>query len=277
MTNEELVSRIKSADEPAIYMEELWNQNLLFIRNIAGRYHAQADIEDLMQEGYLALCQAVKSYRPDEGSKFLSYAGYWIKKRMLEYIRCTNVIRIPGRRQREISSYEKFIAGFEADNGRKPGMKEIRHGLGLNDKEVQGIERDIQLRRAASLNSAIESEDADVTLSDVIPALDDVEDLVIDRDEIHDLTKEIQVLLGLLPKEQADVLKLRYWRGFTVNQTGECMGMSPAEVRRLERKALNELRKPFCSDRLRIFLGEDESDTCVTDLEYGRDSCGRYY
>ena len=89
MTNEELAIRIKAGIDTADNMLQLWQQTRRFIRRIASRYVGAAELEDLEQEGYLALYDAVDGYRPDLGCKFLTYAEYWIKQRLLQYARKT--------------------------------------------------------------------------------------------------------------------------------------------------------------------------------------------
>ena len=59
MTNEQLVALIRAGDNEAENMLVLWQQNKGFIYKIAMKYQGYAEIEDLLQEGYLGLCEAV--------------------------------------------------------------------------------------------------------------------------------------------------------------------------------------------------------------------------
>lgn len=67
MENEELVARIKAGIDTADNMLALWEQNRGMIGKLARRYSAYADIEDLQQEGYLALYDAIDGFKPDKG------------------------------------------------------------------------------------------------------------------------------------------------------------------------------------------------------------------
>ena len=67
MTNEQLVIHIKAGEDVSGNMAQLWEQTRRFIHTIAARYQGQAEIEDLEQEGYLALCDAVDGYNPAAG------------------------------------------------------------------------------------------------------------------------------------------------------------------------------------------------------------------
>ena len=79
MTNEQLVIRIKAGIDVANNMLQLWQQNQGYITSIAKRFQGYEDKEDLMQQGYIGLCNAVDGYNPDEGVLFLTYAGFWIR------------------------------------------------------------------------------------------------------------------------------------------------------------------------------------------------------
>jgi RNA polymerase primary sigma factor len=72
MTNEELVIRIKTGIDPAENMKQLYLQVKAFIHMIAVKYAAYAELEDLEQEGYIGLNDAVEHYNSNLEIKFLS-------------------------------------------------------------------------------------------------------------------------------------------------------------------------------------------------------------
>ena len=65
MENEELVEQIQAGIKPTENMEQLYLQNRSFIYQQAKKYAAYADMDDLMQEAYFGLHEAVKHYKPD--------------------------------------------------------------------------------------------------------------------------------------------------------------------------------------------------------------------
>ena len=79
MTNEQLVARIQVGEDTAVNMLQLWEQNQRFIGMIAVKYSGYAEMDDLKQEGYLALCEAVRHYNPDQGVPFINYAAFYIR------------------------------------------------------------------------------------------------------------------------------------------------------------------------------------------------------
>lgn len=74
MTNDQLVLRIRAGEDTAENMLMLWQQNQGIIGKLAGKYKSMAEEEDLKQEGFLGLCEAVRHWEPDDGADFMSYA-----------------------------------------------------------------------------------------------------------------------------------------------------------------------------------------------------------
>ena len=74
--NEQLVQKIKAGEDVTGNMAKLWQQNRNFVYLIARKYaKTETDIDDLMQEGYLGMCNAVDHYDLSAGVPFHSYAS----------------------------------------------------------------------------------------------------------------------------------------------------------------------------------------------------------
>lgn len=116
MSNEQLVIRIRAGEDTAANMLQLWKQNQRFIGMIAVKYSGYAEMDDLKQEGYLALCEAVRHYNPDQGVPFINYAAFYIRQGMQRYIENSgNCIRIPVHRQQSARKYKKIVAEYQKD------------------------------------------------------------------------------------------------------------------------------------------------------------------
>lgn len=249
-TNEELVARIKAGINVADNMLRLWNQTKRFIRLLAKRYEGQAELEDLEQEGYLALYDAIDGYDSGKGVKFLTYAEYWIKRRMTRYIQSNTAVRLPANEWGNAREYRKTVNAFQVYLGRKPTRNEIAYNMGLSVEQVAQIEKNVRMERIASLESPLFDE-ADGTLGDTVASGTDVEGDVLDDVQAQHLNAELWAAVDLLPEEQADIIRMRYKGSKTVREIGELIGLTGGKVRRLEVKALRELRHsdliyPFC-------------------------------
>ena len=87
MSNEELVLMIQRNEDKARHLGELYEQNKGVIAIIAKRYSEYAEIEDLMQESFFGLSEAAARWNPEAGTKFISYASYWIRAAIISYLR----------------------------------------------------------------------------------------------------------------------------------------------------------------------------------------------
>lgn len=120
MTNEQLVIRIKAGIDTAENMLTLYNQVKAFIHTIAWKHRSYEDIEDLKQEGYLALYDAIDGYDPESGCKFLTYAEYWIKQRIVRYIeRNSSSLRLSFQSQPRLRQYKRLCDSFMKEHGRE--------------------------------------------------------------------------------------------------------------------------------------------------------------
>ena len=97
MTNEQTVARIRAGEDEGQGMAALYEQMKAFIHSIARKYQGcGVDLEDLEQEGFLGLYDAVAGYDPDREVKFLTYAQKWIRQKIVRYIQDNrSSLRIP--------------------------------------------------------------------------------------------------------------------------------------------------------------------------------------
>lgn len=255
MASEELVARIQAGDDVPGNMLKLWEQTRAFIHTAALRYQGLADLEDLEQEGYIALYDAVDGYSPEKGCKFLTYAEYWIRRRMRRYIDdCCRPVRIPAHERKRISEYRKMESAFLAWEGRKPTEWEITHNMGLDAGQLRDLLSALALSRTGSLDSPITDEEGSSTVGDMVPCDVDTEACVLEEAVGRQMSAALQEAVGVLPAVLADVVRLRYQEGRTIRETGKALGLSISRVRSMEFKALQELR---WSGSMRAFLPEE--------------------
>lgn len=243
MTNEELVARIQSDIDEADNMLRLWQQNKGLIHTIARKYAAYEDIEDLEQQGYLGLCDAVQGYRPEVGAAFSTYATIWIKQSIQRYIDdCSITVRIPSGRRQDIVRYRRASAAFEKSYGRKPTDWEISRLLDVSRETVDRIKEAAQMGSTASLDTPI-GEDTEDTIGDLQPGAADVESSVLDAMQKEQLKAVIWPLVDSLPGKQPEVIRMRYQEGLTLKECGERLGIALQGARTHESNALRGLRQ----------------------------------
>lgn len=257
MTNEELVKYIRSGPAPD-EMEQLYLRNLPFIRKLAQKYTAYAEMEDLMQEAYFGLYEAVQHYEESAEVLFLTYATFWIKQAMRRYVRsCCQSVRIPERMADKVYVYRRFIVDFCKYYGHEPPRTVICYHLGISEQSLRHIEKAASMGQIQSLDEPLKSDD-ELSLADTISSGEDMAGDVVEDVAHEELRRELWGLVDTLEGEQPEILRRRYIDGMTLQGIGKIHGVSPEYIRREESKALRMLRSPKKACRLRPYLTEQD-------------------
>lgn len=260
MTNEQLAARIRAGKNVGNNMAILYDQVKDFIHAMAYKYHGQGELEDLEQEGFLALYDAIDHYEADQGVKFLTYASHWIRQRMQKYIQNTgSPLRLSAGRQEAIRKYRKFCTEFQAEQGCKPTEAELCRSLWLTLEQLREIQYDACMTAVKSLDAPIKGAEGeeDITLGELAASAADPCEELLDRLEQEELCSILWQCVDSLPGKQPDVIRSRYKDNLTMKQCGQFCGISEAEVRKQQLKALRSLRSGENAKKLRPFLPED--------------------
>ena len=260
MTNEQLAARIRSGENVGNNMAALYDQVKDFIHAMAYKYHGQGELEDLEQEGFLALYDAIDHYEADQGVKFLTYASHWIRQRMQKYIQNTgSPLRLSAGRQEAIRKYRKFCTEFQAEQGCKPTEAELCRSLWITLEQLREIQYDACMTAVKSLDAPIKGAEGeeDTTLGELAASATDPCEELLDRLEQEELCSILWQCVDSLPGKQPDVIRSRYKDNMTMKQCGQFCGISEAEARKQQIKALKSLRSGENAKKLRPFLSED--------------------
>ena len=260
MTNEQLAARIRAGENVGNNMAILYDQVKDFIHAMAYKYHGQGELEDLEQEGFLSLYDAIDHYEADQGVKFLTYASHWIRQRMQKYIQNTgSPLRLSAGRQEAIRKYRKFCTEFQAEQGCKPTEAELCRSLWLTLEQLREIQYDACMTAVKSLDAPIKGAEGeeDTTLGELAASATDPCEELLDRLEQEELCSILWQCVDGLPGKQQDVIRSRYKDNMTMKQCGQFCRISEAEVRKQQLKALRSLRSGENAKKLRPFLPED--------------------
>lgn len=254
MTNEQLVARIRAGEDEAENMLQLWKQNKGFISKMAMKYQSYAEIEDLIQEGYLGLCEAVRHYEPLEGASFIHYATFWIRQVIRRYVdNCCSIVRIPVGAKEEILQYKKIANEYRKWYGKNPTDLEMRSFLGVSREKLETIKKNALAVNLRSLDECIGGEDEEFTLSDTVASDQNVEEDVIKKLDTATMREALWKAVDDLPgKGMTEVLRYRYQDKMTLRQIGESLGVETERARQIERDAMRKLR---VSSRCKQFKG----------------------
>ena len=256
MDNEQLVARIQGGDNEAENMLQLWKQNKGFIAMIARRYSAGAEMEDLEQEGYIALCEAVQHYDPARGMSFISYATFWIKRRMRICVDNSRTVHLSFNAGDEVRQYQKIMREYRQEYGCDPSDRELCGFLYVSREKLDQIRKAAQMVQIRSLDEPIQGVDGDISIGDTIPSGEDMEEEVICELDKEQMKRELWIAVDRLPGNLPATVRFRYQEGFTLEKTGQALGVNRERARQLENKALRMLRSPQRCGKFRAYHEE---------------------
>lgn len=257
MDNEQLVARIRAREDVPDNMLQLWQQNQGFIGKMAARYSSYAEVEDLKQEGYIALCEAVRHYDPASGVPFINYAAFWMKQQMSRYIdNCGSVVRLPVGVRDEIRRYKKICNEYRKYYGAEPSERELCALLRMSREELHKVQENARKGQITSLSAPIGADDEEMTLEDTVASGEDLEEDCISRLDRGNMKRELWIAVDSLPEDQAQTIRCRYMDGMTLKETGEHQGVSIERVRQNDRKAIRTLRLNKYSRKYRGYYEE---------------------
>lgn len=257
MTNEQLVALIRAGEDTANNMLQLWQQNKGFIAKMAMKYQCYAEMDDLMQEGYLGLCEAAGQYDPDQGATFIHYASFWIRQTLQRYIdNCGSVVRLPVHALEDIRQYNRAVRQYKQYYGCEPSERALCAMLGVGREKLHTIQESTRMSQIDSLNRVMGGEDEDITIADTVASDDDMEEDVIRELDRETMQREVWIAVDQLPDNLPEVIKYRYRDGMTLEQTGQKLGVNRSYVSNLERKAFRMLRTERRGGKFRRYCEE---------------------
>jgi RNA polymerase primary sigma factor len=230
------------AQGDALARDHMVRANLRLVVNIARGYANRGlPLPDLIEEGNLGLLRAVEGFDPTMGTRFSTYASYWIKqsiKRAL--INSGKTIRIPAYMVELLSKWRRATARLNDSLGRTPTPEEVARMLGLARKKLPIIKKAIHVHQSApqteqveggwSLGELIRDENAKC------PA-----DVLLDADTLRHVLRRIDEL----EPRAATIIRLRFGLGggepMTLKEIGAVLGLTRERVRQIESETLASL------------------------------------
>jgi RNA polymerase primary sigma factor len=237
---QELAHRIAQGDPEA--RDRMVRANLRLVVNIARGYVGKGlSLQDLIEEGNLGLLRAVEGFDPEMGTRFSTYASYWIKqsiKRAL--INCGKTIRIPAYMVELLSKWRRASTRLTEELGRTPTPEEVARVLGLPRKKLPII------KKAICIHNAMPQTDQADTGWSIGEMLTDERIKSPDQELLEgDILQRVMDILATLDAREATVLRMRFGlqdtQPHTLKEIGERLGLTRERVRQIETEALQKL------------------------------------
>ncbi len=231
--------------------ERLVRSNLRLVVNIAKKYTRRGmGLADLIEEGNLGLLKAVDYFDPNRGTRFSTYAAWWIKQSIKRAL-LENVqpVHIPTYMVALINQWRHTAAELTISLGRPPTIDEMAEIMHLSPRKAKVVD---QIVKVLSTVRDAPCEDGD---SDRSPELDiedrngeKPEDQIVAHEE---KTKAVRLLDRIEPRE-AEILRLHYGldgrKPLTLRQIGEKLGLTRERIRQIQRQALTKLYQYMNAD-----------------------------
>jgi RNA polymerase sigma-32 factor len=241
-----LAVRLKKYNDVAA-AEKLIVSNLRFVVKIAHEYRSYGfKLADLIQEGNIGLIHAVKKFDPYKGYRLISYAVWWIRAYIQNYlIKSWSIVKI-GTTQAQRKLFFKLNQTkkeLETLSRKNPEFSEIATSLGVKDAEV--AEMDLRMgSRDVSLNEIINDESSSSHIDFLAYEGDDQEVSLIKNEEKSLVQRDIAGALAHLSERESYIILNRVMADDpqTLQEIGEKYNISRERARQIEKQALKKMQ-----------------------------------
>lgn len=235
-------------DKDRAAAQKLAISNLKLVVKIALEYYnTYLNILDLIQEGNVGLLHAVKKYNPYKGTKFSTYASFWIRAYILKYIMDSWSLVKVGTTQGQRKLFyrlNKEKQKLEA-LGVYPSPKLLASTLSVKEEEVEDMEK-----RLAYTDISLETpvhDEGDDTIMDMMKSGEDVEEVVAEKEKSEILAKKVGEFKKTLNDKELYIFEYRIMaeESSTLQEIGVQFSISRERVRQIENRVLKKFKERF--------------------------------
>lgn len=230
---EELFKRISAGDETA--RKEYINGNLRLVLSVIKRFHSSNEnVDDLFQIGCIGLIKAIDNFDCTLNVKFSTYAVPMIVGEIKRYLRDLSSIRVS--RSLKDTAYKAIYAreNLTRRNAKEPTVTEIAAEIGVPQEDIVYAMDAIQ--SPMSLYEPIYTDGGDT-----LYVMDQISDKK-NREEVWVEHLSLSEAMKKLSDREYEIISLRFFEGRTQMEVAEQIGISQAQVSRLEKNALKAMR-----------------------------------
>lgn len=249
----DLIERMNNGDEEA--KAQLIAANQRFVYAVAKRYGNDDNVLDLVNEGNIGLMQALETFDPEKGNRFLSYAIWYIRREINAYLNNDNLLIRKTNNTKTVYKIGKIKQKFYAEHNRYPDVDEMaaileeEYGVKIKDKA------DLLDVTTTSINTCFDDEDS--RAFENTPYFTDK--TAVDNDYLPEMDKEFNsvvsgALMSSLTKREQVIVRMAFGIGYNKEYTNaeiaEEIGMSSERVRQLKNGAIEKMKKLAVAEHL---------------------------
>ncbi len=251
----ELALRYKAGDEEA--GKRLITANLRFVVKVALEYRGYgAKLQDLIQEGNLGLMMALRHFDPERGYRFISYAIWWIRAYIQNYImRSWSLVKV-GTTQAQKKLFYKMgrLRDLEEGEGSMDErVKALAEELDVGVEEVEQMYERIR-GRDLSLDARVREEQETTFMDFLADFAPNQEERLADKERREIIKRMVEEALEQLSQRERTVVEKRLMaeEPMTLQELGQVFNVSRERVRQIELSALKKLKQSLERGKARL-------------------------
>ena len=230
---------------------KLVTSHLRLVAKIAMGYRGYGlPITDLISEGNVGIMKAVKKFDPDKGFRLATYAMWWIRAQIQEYVlHSWSLVKIGTTAAQKklffnLKKLKNQLKSIDEDTLSPENIREIANRLDVKEAEVIDMENRLYARDH-SLNTPV-SQEADVEWQDMIIDQNDTQDIIFENKNEYNYRKNLFTkALDVLNPREKEIIKLRRLseKPKKLEELSQKFKISRERVRQIEEKAIQKLQK----------------------------------
>jgi RNA polymerase sigma-32 factor len=233
--------------------ETIITSHLRLVPKLAQKYSGYGiDVSDLISEGNVGLLHSVERFKPEKGFRFSTYARWWIKAAILNYILQTwSLIKVGNgaNKKRLFFNLRRAKRTLQMDGERYLSEKDITHlakHFGVSKDDVVAMDRRMSANDISMSQTVGQSHDGDAiefgdTLADDKP---NPEEVLLASDDRAWRSEALREAIEKLDKREREILSRRYLteRPVTLSKLARLYGLTAERVRQIEAKAIDKIK-----------------------------------
>lgn len=275
LTSEEevrLTKKIKKGDKRA--KNKLINANLKFVVSVAKQYsNVGVELSDLISEGNLGLIIAADKFDETKGFKFISFAVWWIRQKMLTAISESRLIRIPQNKNADLIMHRDAIALLEQKLERVPTSEEVAEYIMNKEKNVASTlkngEEDINfINKVRGINMLQATNQKKVSVDGQVSNQEDAQLMIEilpnnnspqpDKSiNLESFKYDINRAMSILSQKERVVLEMIFGlngkESYSIESVAFELGYTTERIRQIKNKAIEDMKNSKCDSLLKHF------------------------
>lgn len=243
--------------------QKLITSNLRFVVKVAFEYKSYGvKMLDLIQEGNIGLMMAVKKFNPYKGYRFISYAIWWIRAYIQNFIiKSWSLVKIGTTQAQKklfykIGKVRKALEESDLDNeGKDKKYEIIAKDLDVSEEDIIEMEQRMSTRDL-SLDTPFDDDQELTHLELIQEDSPNQEEALAEEEERRIKEKQVHNAMKKLNEKELYVIKNRIMADepLTLQEIGNHLKLSRERVRQIESEALKKLKKEFANSNLQLSM-----------------------